>query len=472
MCKGPGDKVLPCSARPFPQGPGEHTLKARALWGWLILASKMNPSFLLYNLAALSGAALLPPVWLASRLSGRFNEFWPRIGLYSALPPAQPGPRVWLQAVSVGEVAVAKALADELLQKIPNLNLTITSSTPKGLEEATKVLGDRAVIAPFPLDLPWAVAAACRKIRPHVYASLETEIWPNLLTWLKNRGATSLMLNGRLSPRSLPGYQKAGPLMTYSLGHFKRLSMITEKDAERIISLGADPEAVTVDGNAKYAGLLDKVDTDKVNDLKRVFNLEKAPLLVAGSVRSGEETPVISAFKAVLAKHPQAVLAIAPRHLENSAKWSAAARAADLSVELWSGLSPETPRNPETKVVVVDAMGLLFSLYGLAKAAFVGASLVKLGGQNPMEAAVWGVPVCYGPDMDDFTDAARALEEAGASQMVENREQLAQTWNQWLNNEISRPGQAGAQVVARWSGAASKAAQIIQSELLNQGVYR
>lgn len=425
---------------------------------------------MLYNLAALSGATLLPPVWLASRLSGRFRDFWPRIGMYSQIAPARPGPRVWLQAVSVGEVAVARALADELFKEIPNLNLTITTSTPKGLEKANQVLGDQAVIAPFPLDMPWSVAAACRKIRPHVYASLETEIWPNLLTWLKKSGATSLMLNGRLSPRSLPGYQKAKPFISYSLKHFKRLSMITEKDAERIISLGADPQAVTVEGNAKYAGLLDKVDPDRLKDLKKVFNLSNAPLLVAGSVRTGEETPVLGAFKEVCAKHPKAVLAIAPRHLENSAKWNAAAKKLGFSVELWSGLCPESPRRPETRVIVVDAMGLLFSLYGLAKAAFVGASLVKLGGQNPMEPAAWGVPVCYGPDMDDFTDAARALEEEGASQMVENSKQLAQTWDNWLQQRQSQPGQAGARVVARWSGAAVKAAQIIHNELKRQGV--
>ncbi|MBU4278318.1 MAG: hypothetical protein KKC30_16375 [Proteobacteria bacterium] len=420
----------------------------------------MRKSLIAYNLALGLAGTTLPGLWLGSRLARRWGELWPRLGLYRDQAPAGEGPRVWLQAVSVGEVAVAQAVAQELWAQRPEIELSVSSSTAKGLERAAELFAGKARVLPFPLEAPWAVAGAWQRVRPQVYASLETELWPNFLAWLDHRGCELLLLNGRISPRSFPRYMKARPLVAGCLERFALLSMIGPEDAERAVSLGAPPERVRVEGNAKYAGLAQRVAALDPASLAQRLALGQAPLLVAGSVRSGEEQAVLGAFKKVLENHPTAVLAVAPRHVEKSPRWLAEARSLGLSAQAWSELSPEKPRRADTKVVVVDAMGQLLTLYGLAKAAFVGASLVPLGGQNPMEPAAWGVPVAYGPDMADFKDAAQALEREGASQITINAEELAA----WFGEMLSQPeraaqmGRAARTVVAGWSGAAQAAA--------------
>ncbi|MGD8563136.1 MAG: glycosyltransferase N-terminal domain-containing protein [Desulfarculaceae bacterium] len=432
----------------------------------------MDPTLLLYNGAATLATALLPGIWLGGFLARRFGDIWPRAGLFRDLAPAWEGPRVWLQAVSVGEVSVARAVCDELERRCPKVLLTVTTSTAKGLERARQDLGLTTQVAPFPLDLPWPVAAACRKIKPHVYASLETEIWPNLTAWLHNQGTSLLLLNGRISPRSFPRYRRFRPFMAPVLRRFTRLSMITPEDARRVEALGADPAKISVDGNAKYAGLSQRTSPELLKGPALLLALDSAPLLVAGSVRSGEEAPVLAAFKQVLSRHPKAVLAAAPRHVEKAGLWLEACADQDLQAQRWSSLSPAHPRDRQTQVVVIDVMGVLFALYGLARAAFVGASLVRLGGQNPMEPAAWGLPVFYGPSMEDFSDACQALEQAGASGQVADAAALARAWTRMLEDPqlCARQGESARKVVAGWSGAAAKSADIILEQLDRKGV--
>ena len=434
----------------------------------------MKPVRMAYNLAAFAAAGLLPGVWLGSKLARRWDYFWPRVGLYRDLAPARKGPRVWLQAVSVGEVAVAKAISEKLLHEAPAIQIYLTTSTDKGLAEAKSTLGHKAAIAPFPLDLPWPVRAACSRIRPQVYASVETEIWPNLLSRLDAMGTDILLLNGRISPRSFPRYRKLKWLVEPSLLQFKRLSMIGAEDAKRIIALGARPENVTVDGNAKYAGLMGKVDQARAMALGESLGLGNRPLLVAGSGRSGEEAPVLTAFKQLLDMYPQTVLAVAPRHVEKGPRWLKQAAKLGLSARALSALGREGRLPADIPLLVVDAMGLLFDLYGLAKqqggAAFVGASLVKLGGQNPMEPAAWGLPVCFGPSMEDFADAACELELAGAARRVDDADALAGFWLKALAGESGGMGRAAESVLRKSAAAAENAAGLILERLSAKGL--
>ncbi|MFH1034281.1 MAG: glycosyltransferase N-terminal domain-containing protein [Pseudomonadota bacterium] len=431
----------------------------------------MDPGLVMYNLALGLAGGLLPVARLGLGLAGRWDAIGPRLGLYRDLAPAGAGPRVWLQAVSVGEMSVAAAVARELWRLAPRVELTVSASTVKGLERASQVLGTQAAVAPFPLEAPWAVAAAWQRARPQVYASLETEIWPNQLAYFAHRGTALLLLNGRLSPRSFPRYQKVRPLVAGALRRFSVLSMIGPDDAMRAVALGAPPARVRVDGNAKYAGLLERANPRALAGLEEVLNLAGRPLVVAGSVRSGEEEPVLGAFQALLAAHPRAVLAVAPRHVERASRWLQACVRRGLLAQRFSGLSALGPRQEATQVVVVDVMGRLMGLYGLARTAFLGASLVRLGGQNPMEPAAWGVPCLYGPSMEDFADAVAALETAGAGQRVADGEALARAWRRHLDQpDLARQGgQAGRQAVAAWSGAAVTAAGLIVEQLDRQG---
>ena len=434
----------------------------------------MKPARMAYNLAAIMAAGLLPGVWLGAKLARRWDYFWPRVGLYRDLAPGRKGPRVWLQAVSVGEVAVAGAICEKLLHKAPAIQLYVTTSTDKGLAAARQSLGKMAAVAPFPLDLPWPVRAAASRIRPQVYASLETELWPNLLSRLAAMGTDLLLLNGRISPRSFPRYRKLNCLVEPSLRQFKRLSMIGVEDAERVMALGASPERVSVDGNAKYAGLMAKVDQVRASALGKRLGMGRRPLLVAGSVRTGEEAPVLAAFKQVLKENPDAVLAVAPRHVEKSPRWLKQAAQSGINALALGSLGPDGRLPADASLLVVDAMGLLFDFYGLAKkqggAAFAGASLVPLGGQNPMEPAAWGLPVCFGPSMEDFAEAARELEQAGAARRVEGSEGLAGFWLKALAGKAGGMGRAAESVLKKSEAAAETAAGIILDHLAAKGL--
>jgi 3-deoxy-D-manno-octulosonic-acid transferase len=369
---------------------------------------------------------------------------------------------------------VAKAIAQELLKLCPQVQLTITTSTGKGLEEARRSLAGMARVAVFPLEMPWSVVSLAAKVQPQVYASLETELWPNLFAWLGSRGCELLLLNGRISQRSFPGYKKARTLLRPTLRRLSLLSMISDGDAKRIIELGADPAKVRVDGNAKFAGLAKRVNQEALKEIALTLDLGDAPLFVAGSTRSGEEEPVLQAFDQVLKSHSDAVLAVAPRHVEKSPNWIKASAALGLTTQYWSELSPMSPRHEDTKVVVVDAMGQLFNLYGLAFAAFIGASLVDLGGQNPMEPAAWGTLILHGRHMEDFSDAAAALAGAGAAKTVADSRELAVVLKGLLDNpaKAKASGQAGLAVVDQWSDSAKTAAILIYNALKRKGVVR
>jgi len=431
----------------------------------------MDQSLILYNLALGLGCAALPPLWLGARLGRRYAEVWPRLGLYRHTPEPGPGPRVWLQAVSVGEVAVARAVAERLWELRPDVKLIVSSSTAKGLERAAELFAGRALVAPFPLDMPWAAAAAVARLRPQVYASLETEIWPNLLALLRRSGAGVLLLNGRFSERSFPGYRRFRWLIAPALARFDHLSMIGPADAQRAVALGAPAARVSVDGNAKYAGLLERAQASDPAEAAALLKLDGAPLLVAGSMRGGEEAVVMEAFAKVRARFPRAVLAVAPRHLERGRAWLRAAAAAGLTAQSWTHLRPDAPRRPETAVVVVDVMGRLMAIYGLGAAAVVGASFVGLGGQNPMEPAAWGKPVAFGPDMSDFADASQALIEAGGGRQAADGAALGDFWLAALADPALALawGRAGQGVVERWSRAAEAAAGHIVRRLDRRG---
>ena len=417
----------------------------------------MHPSLYLYNILAVAGSFALPAFFLASALNPKLAQFRPRLGLQSHLPFIPLKERgVWLHAVSVGEVGVASAIVKALPTRH---NVTITSSTSQGLAYARKHLGLRNQVAPFPLDFPWAVKSAIQRLRPRVYVSLETEIWPNLLWELHKNKTKILMLNGRISPRSFPRYLKIKPLIAASLQLFSQLNMISQQDADRIITLGANPAKVRVGGNAKYAGLAERRDSASLYTLSERFNLQGAKLLVAGSVRGGEEEAVLRAFAAVKQKRPHTVLLLAPRHIKRAPGWLQAARQKGFNSLLWSELGQ---RGPQHEVIILDEMGQLFSFYGLASAAFVGASLVNKGGQNPLEPAAWGVPMAFGPNMQDFNDAISYLLPEGGL-MVHNHHELAAFWLRCLQEP--RYGQAmgahGRQVVQANARAADNAAGLI-----------
>jgi 3-deoxy-D-manno-octulosonic-acid transferase len=214
-----------------------------------------------------------------------------------------------------------------------------------------------------------------------------------------------------------------------------------------------------VTGNIKYAGLIQKAAPGVPGHVRQRLNLGNEPLLVAGSVRGGEELPVLRAFAQVLAEVPNAVLLAAPRHAGRAANWLRAAASMGLSCGYWSKIGA---RPPQMRVVILDVMGLLFACYGLAQAVFVGASLINKGGQNPLEPAAWGVATAFGPYMDDFRDAAACLLPEAALQ-VQTHQDLSDFWLKCLQCDgfARRLGEKARHKLAAFSPSAHKSAQLI-----------
>ncbi|MEW5722230.1 MAG: 3-deoxy-D-manno-octulosonic acid transferase [Thermodesulfobacteriota bacterium] len=416
----------------------------------------MSLSYVLYNLLA----SLAAPVGVgAAALKGRLRGHWrERLGFFPG-PVRTGSPRIWVHAVSVGEMQAAAALVEALLNRAPGASVLVSSTTDQGREEAGRQLPPEAAVCTFPLDVYGAPARALDRFQPDLLIILETELWPNFLREARRRGIRTMLANGRISVRSFVRYRRFRFLFEEVLGCVDLMCMIRPEDRERIISMGAAPDRVVVAGNAKFDRLLRRADPDRVAELGREIGLGTGrPVLAAGSTREGEEDLVLEAFLGIRRDFPDLHLILAPRHVTRAGEVEALVRRLGLSLVRRSR-SEKGGGRPD--VTLVDVMGELFYLYGLADVAFCGGSLVRLGGQNPLEPATWGVPVLYGPSMEDFTDAVEMLESVGAGRKVDGAAGLARAAGEILADpeEAARLGEAGRMALQNHAGAADRLAE-------------
>ncbi|HDH97786.1 MAG TPA: hypothetical protein ENF70_01445 [Deltaproteobacteria bacterium] len=382
-------------------------------------------------------AVTRPFLELWSRLEGN-NGMWS--GRLGHLPDyvAATGPQdLWLHAVSVGEVAVAESLVQAIDRRAPGLKILISATTPAGFARAMSSLGTRCSVIPYPLDFPQIVYRMATEVRPRVYACLETELWPNLISAVRQFGGKTVLLNGRISARSFPRYLRLLSITRPLLAGFSKICAISDIHANRLAALGAPMDRIQVTGNAKFEGLLSRPDPDRVIGLRNRLGIEDSiKVLVAGSLRGGEEKEVISAYDLLQPCWSDMIFFLVPRHLKKVSSIVGILNKKSIPYQLWSEL--EVKQRRTAKVVVVDVIGPLFDLYGLATAAFVGGSLVPKGGQNFLEPAAWGCPVIYGPHTDNFEEARITLESHGGGQEVNNWKDLAEAVNLLFKEPLKR----------------------------------
>jgi 3-deoxy-D-manno-octulosonic-acid transferase len=410
-----------------------------------------GPFWFGYWLLSVVVGALAAPLVAAMFLGRRkrTREFIQRLGFYGPLWKEAPAgaPRIWIHGSSVGEMNIARTLAQSIRDRVQDAEILVSAFTTTGAARAAEIPGVRSVF--FPVDLSCAVRRSLSGWRPHVMVILETELWPNMMALAGRRGTRLLLVNGRFSPRAFQGYVRWRALFGPLLARFDHLSMITGLDRDRVLALGGPKLKVSVDGNAKYDSLADRPDPAAAERVRRVLNLAGQPVFVAGSIRSPEEGPVIEVCDRLRREFPQLVSILAPRHLYRVEPIAAALTERGIEFQKWSDLGRDDAGRT-APVVVVDTMGQLFDLYSAADVAFVGASLVNLGGQNPLEPAAWGVPVLYGPSMEDFLDATELLEPSGAGLKIADADELFVTARRLLSNddERLRRGRAGRQALA------------------------
>jgi 3-deoxy-D-manno-octulosonic-acid transferase len=371
----------------------------------------------------------LPPFWLYTRLSGRYRKnLKERLGYIPSnlLHTLSGSPRVWIHAVSLGEIKVAESIVKALRQILPACSVMVSTVTEHGRELAIETFGDDIPVVYAPVDFIGSVRKAISLVHPDVLVFLETEIWPAWITEAHRMGIKTALINGRISVRSIRGYLKFQPFFRRVLSNVDAFSMISAGDSTRIRMMGADPHKIEINGNAKYDLLVSLVDPAMATQMQRILSLKStSPVFVAGSTRGGEEAMVLDAYERIVNKYPETVLIIAPRHIERTAEISSLLERRGFRYQLRSEIDGTASKRTE-QVVIINTFGELFKIYSIATVVFCGASLVPLGGQNPLEAAVWGKVVFYGPSMEDFLDAKAMLEEVGAGISVSNPEMLAE----------------------------------------------
>jgi len=419
----------------------------------LVLSLKLLPFFILY-----------------SRISGRYGRhFEERLGFVrSALKEGPDGPfDLWLHAVSLGEVKVAAAIEESLKVVVPGARSLISTFTEHGRSLAREIFDDRIPIIYAPLDISWAVKKAIKTISPKIMVFLETEIWPAWIVEAHKKNIRIIIANGRISKRSLGKYRLIRPLLKEVFSCMDAFSMISQQDAERIIMLGAPEKRVSVAGNAKYDMLSRAVNPLEQSEMTRILSLSSdIAVIVAGSTRTGEEEMLLNAFAGINKGLFSSLLILAPRHIARTGSVVTAIRAHGFECQLWSDI--KSGREKRTKqVVVVDTFGDLFRLYSVANIAFCGGSLVRLGGQNPLEPAAWGKPVFHGPSMEDFEDAISLLRRWGGSVEVPSPGLLTEQILWYLNRpeEMRKMGDAASRAVLSHKGAARRHAEVIAAAL-------
>jgi 3-deoxy-D-manno-octulosonic-acid transferase len=343
------------------------------------------------------------------------------------LPPAfnlDGEESIWIHAVSVGETLTARALVADLKQRYPGLRLFLSTTTIAG-QQVARQLPHLDGTFYFPFDWAFIVRRTLNVVKPQVFIMMETEIWPNLLRACRNRGVKTVLINGRISPRSYPRYLFVRPLFKRVLANVDRFCVQNEESSRRLVALGADPSRVTITGSLKFDSVAAPAATaahasvrDRVRRFFRVALVR--PVVVAGSTMRGEEAIVLRAFRRIKASAPDALLVLAPRHPERFDEAEQLSRAGGFSTQRRSALPIDA--DPRADVVVLDTVGELAQLYQIATAVFVGGSLTDHGGHNILEPAVFGKPILFGPNMQNFKDiAAMFLANEAALQVSGDR---------------------------------------------------
>ncbi len=372
--------------------------------------------YLLYS--ALLAIALLVslPYWLLQMTRhGKYRQgLRQRFGRVPENLKNLTEPTIWIHAVSVGEVLAISGLVGKLRQMRPDHRIFVSTTTATGQRLARKMFGLESVFY-FPLDFFFAIHPYLQALRPKLIVIAETEFWPNFLRLARKSGARIAIVNARISDRSWPGYRRVRSILKVVLDNIDIFLCQTEQDRIRLVDIGAPSDRVHVSGNLKFDVPLPPAPPI-VASLRSAFESAGAgPILVCGSTVQDEERLLLQAFQNILASHPRAVMILAPRHPE---RFSEVARILEeLAIpfsrrSLWNG-------DPISGgVLLIDSIGELAALYGLADIAFVGGSLVPRGGHNIIEPAQHGVPIVVGNHTENFRDIVGLFQSRDAVKIV------------------------------------------------------
>jgi 3-deoxy-D-manno-octulosonic-acid transferase len=373
--------------------------------------------------------------------------------------------RVWVHALSVGEVISALPLVKELKEQYSDLDIVFTASTKTGFDMAeylflrNRDLKNESLINQlgyFPFDLGFCVNKISSQIDPDAVVLVETDLWPNFLYEMERRKTAVVLINARLSKRSLKGYLF---FKKFSFMFFSSLTEImaqTQLDKKRFQSLGIDKRKISVAGNIKFDQTHEDMDEKSVKEVKNSFGVQKGTkVFLAGSTHEGEEKILCNVYKKIKKKFPELLMIIAPRDPKRCSVILSYFLSHDVSAEFMSTVEKS---NRRYGVVLVDRMGELSRLYAICDVAFIGGSMVRQGGHNPLEPAAFSKPVLFGVDMSDFLMISNMLMEKGGAIRVESEIQLGKEIETILENRQIQQhmGSQNFEIFSRNSGAVQR----------------
>ncbi len=411
-------------------------------------------SALLYLLVPLMVFRLL---WLGRRNSGYLKRWKERFGL----PPAVPADRpvLWLHSVSVGEVHAAGPLVRRFMSQYPSYRVIVTTTTPTGAVTVERIFGDQVGHLYFPYDLRPVVREYFQRVHPALMVIMETELWPNVLAECASLGIPVALVNARMSKHAADGYARVKTLAREVVRNLTVIAAQTDTDAQRYRDMGADVDRVVTCGNLKFDVHIPYSVVERGRALRQFLSVNR-PIWIAASTHEGEESHILAAYAKVRAECPGCLLILAPRHPERCRAVEELSRAAGLDTVL---RSREAEYDSATNVLILDTLGELASFYACSDVAFVGGSLVPVGGHNLLEPACLGVPVLSGPHVSSCEEVFLLLCNAGAAEMVENPDQLAASVLRLLadGNLRHHMGERGRQVFEENRGAVERVMDVL-----------
>ena len=367
---------------------------------------------------------LLRLYWRGRNTAGYRERWWQRLGYVPALTGNPP---LWIHAVSVGETVAIIPLVERLLAEWPDMPILITTMTPTGASRVSAHFGSRVHHLYCPYDLPFTLNRFLRRIKPRACMIVETELWPNMIHTCHQKNVPVIVVNARLSERSLKGYQKIERLTAQMLSKLTLLIAQGEADAQRFAALGMPSEQIRISGSIKFDFAIDDSLLAQGHAVREHAGGRFTVILA--SSHSDEEQQCLTMMQSVWQRYPDLLLIIVPRHPERfDSVWEQCLKVDSQAKRRSEGALPDK----RTRVYLGDSMGELMGLYAAADLVVMGGSFVDVGGHNPVEPAALGIPVIMGPYHHNFAAISAAMAEKGGMLLVNSFEQAAACINQLI----------------------------------------
>jgi 3-deoxy-D-manno-octulosonic-acid transferase len=389
--------------------------------------------YVLYSILLFLSLCIYTPIYYVRFKLLKKESLYLKERLGILIPEKAPQDRaLWIHAVSVGEVLSLQNLIRRIKQTHPDWAVYFSTLTNTGMRIARETLKEADCIFFVPLDFKCIVQKFFRVLSPHVFITAESEFWPNLIRIAKKETGGVLLVNGRISPRSYRRYRKIRALARRILENVDFFLVQTEEDKKKLEDIGVGEERIEAAGNLKSELDLPELSHSEIDELKKSVNLStEKRVVVAGSIRKGEEEQIISAFSKVRKNAPNRALILAPRHPERAGEVDKVCQKYSLTARRKTGIKP----GQDWDVLILDTLGELSQFYALSDVAFVGGSLIPWGGHNLLEPAFYSKPIFFGPYMDNFSFLAETFVSSGAAKIIRGEEDL---WNMFLYDNDDR----------------------------------